>query len=93
MTVSEHKHDYSPQRTGTTIYVSRFGDNTDGRTWTTAFTAVQAGLDAIPDDGGGHRIIVRPDTYMEANLHPAHPGAEGSYNLLDVDFDVDVDGL
>jgi len=87
MTSSMNGTGYTPQRTGTTIYVSRLGDNSDGRSWTTAFTTVQAGLDAIPDNRGGHRVVVRPDTYMEANLHPAFPGAEGSYNLFDVDFD------
>jgi len=30
---------------------------------------------------------VRPDHYTEANLHPAHPGAKGSYNVLIGDHD------
>lgn len=74
-------------RVGTTFYVSKLGDNTDGLTWATAFNEVQTALDSIPDGKGGHRIIVRPDTYMEANLLPAHPGAEGAYNELIGDFD------
>ena len=41
----------------------------------------------MPDDRGGHRIVVRPDTYPEANLHPAHKGAAGSYNVLIGDVD------
>ena len=39
----------------------------------------------MPNAAGGHRILVRPDTYFEANLHPAHQGAEGAYNLLEGD--------
>ncbi len=74
-------------RRGVTLHVSKLGDNSDGLSWATAFTTVQAALDAIPDDAGGHRIFVRPDTYMEANLSPAHPGAAGAYNLLVGDVD------
>ena len=36
---------------------------------------------------GGHRVIVRPDTYMEANLYVPYSGAQGSYNLLIGDTD------
>lgn len=72
---------------GTTYYVSKLGDNTDGLTWTTAFASIQTALDAVPDDRGGHTIVVRPDTYMEANLAPAHPGAAGAYNTLVGDWD------
>jgi hypothetical protein len=74
-------------RRGVTLYVSRLGDNSDGRTWQRAFTTIQAALDAIPDDAGGHRIIVRPGTYAEANLYPAHRGAAGAYNVLEGDWD------
>ncbi|HOZ49240.1 MAG TPA: hypothetical protein PLO37_16170 [Candidatus Hydrogenedentes bacterium] len=74
-------------RLGTTRYVSKLGDDSDGLSWATAFTSVQKALDAIPDERGGYRIIVRPDTYMEANLLPAHPGAEGAYNELVGDYD------
>ena len=73
--------------TGVTLYVSKLGDGSDGRTWATAFRDIQAALDAIPDDRGGHRIIVRPDTYLEANLSPAFKGAEGAYNELVGDID------
>ena len=52
-----------------------------------AFRTIQAALDAVPDDQGGHQIIVRPDTYVEANLAPAHQGASGAYNALIGDFD------
>jgi hypothetical protein len=41
----------------------------------------------VPDANGGHRVIVRPDTYMEANLFPAHRGASGAYNELVGDTD------
>ncbi|MHB9108165.1 MAG: glycoside hydrolase family protein [Armatimonadota bacterium] len=69
------------------LYVSKLGDNTDGRSWQTAFHTIQQALLAVSDDRGGHRVIVRPDTYMEANLYPAFKGAEGAYNELVGDFD------
>ena len=72
---------------GTTLHVSKLGDDTDGLSWNTAFRTVQAALDAIPDDRGGHIIVVRPDTYVEANLFPANPGAAGAYNRLIGDWD------
>ncbi|MCE5240938.1 hypothetical protein LLH23_20955 [bacterium] len=70
-----------------TLHVSKLGNNTDGASWATAFTTIQAALAAIPDDQGGHRVLVRPDTYFEANLFPAHPGAAGAYNELIGDVD------
>jgi hypothetical protein len=70
--------DYTGHK-GTTLYVSKLGDDSDGSSWEKAFTTIQAGLSAVPDDKGGHRVIIRPDTYPEANLHPAHRGAAGSY--------------
>jgi len=70
-----------------TLYVSKLGDNSDGSSWERAFNTIQAALDAIPDDRGGYRIVVRPDTYFEANLAPAHRGAPGRYNELVGDFD------
>lgn len=72
---------------GVTLYVSKLGDGSDGRSWRTALPTVQAALDAVPDDQGGHTIVIRPDTYMEANLFPAHPGAAGAYNRLVGDVD------
>lgn len=72
---------------GTTLYVSKLGDNSSGASWAKAFHSIQAALDAIPDDKGGHRVIVRPDTYIEANLSVAYPGAEGAYNELIADYD------
>jgi len=77
----------SARRTGVTLYVSRKGDNTSGLSWRSAFHSIQAALNAIPDDRGGHRIIIRPDTYTEANLFPAHKGARGAYNVLLADTD------
>jgi alpha-L-fucosidase len=74
-------------RQGLTIHVSKLGDNTDGLSWATAYTTVQAALDHVPDAQGGHRVFIRPDTYMEPNLTVPHPGAEGSYNLLIGDTD------
>ena len=72
---------------GITLYVSKLGDNTTGRSWAKAFHTIQAALSAVPDALGGHRIVVRPDTYAEANLFPAHQGAAGAYNLLVGDCD------
>jgi hypothetical protein len=69
-----------------TFHVSKLGDGSDGSSWAKAYRTIQAALDAVPD-GGGHRILVRPDTYPEANLAPAHRGAPGSYNTLEGDFD------
>ena len=74
-------------RAGVTLYVSKTGDNSDGRSWAGAFHTIQAALDAVPDDRGGHRVIVRPDHYMEANLETGHKGAAGAYNLLIGDID------
>jgi hypothetical protein len=74
-------------RKGTTIYVSKLGDNSDGSSWAKAFRTIQAALLAVPDNQGGHRIVIRPDTYDEANLYPAFKGAAGSYNLLIGDGD------
>jgi len=69
-----------------TLHVSKLGDGSTGLTWATAFRTIQAALDAVPA-GGGCRIVVRPDTYMEANLFPAQPGALGAYNELIGDTD------
>ncbi len=74
-------------RAGTAIYVSKQGDNSDGSTWERAFHTIQAGLDAVPDGQGGHRVLIRPDTYIEANLAPAFTGAAGAYNELVGDRD------
>jgi hypothetical protein len=72
---------------GVTLYVSKAGDDSDGRSWNTAFRTIQKALDGVPDDEGGHRIVIRPDTYIEANLAPAHKGAASAYNELIGDFD------
>jgi hypothetical protein len=72
---------------GRTLYVSKLGDNSDGSSWARAYTTVQAALSAVPDERGGHRIILRPDTYFEAMLFPAQKGAAGRYNELVGDVD------
>jgi len=72
---------------GVTLYVSKLGDNSDGRSWQRAFHTIQASLDAIPDSKGGHRILIRPDTYAEANLYSARKGAPGAYNVIEGDWD------
>jgi hypothetical protein len=74
-------------RSGTVLYVSKLGNNSDGLSWANAFRTIQAALSAVPDAQGGHRIVVRADTYMEANLYPAHKGAVGAYNILESDYD------
>lgn len=74
-------------RKGRLLYVSKQGDNSDGSTWAKAFRTIQAALSAVPEAQGGHRIIIRPDTYVEANLYPAHKGAAGAYNVLVGDVD------
>jgi hypothetical protein len=76
-----------PARAPVTLHVSKLGDNSDGLSWQTAFHSIQKALDTVPDDRGGHKIIIRPDTYMEANLAPSHKGAAGAYNSLIGDFD------
>ena len=78
--------DYAGRR-GATIYVSKLGDGSDGRSWKTAFKTIQAALSAVPDDQGGHQIVVRPDVYQESNLAPSKMGAAGAYNALICDFD------
>ena len=65
----------SEHHPGLTLYVSKLGDDSDGRSWRTAFRTIQAALNAVPDDLGGHRVIIRPDTYAEANLDSKHKGA------------------
>ncbi|MBN1581704.1 MAG: hypothetical protein JXA89_13450 [Anaerolineae bacterium] len=69
------------------LYVSKLGDDSDGSSWQKAFHTIQRALLAVPDDQGGHRVVVRPDTYVEANLYPAHHGAAGAYNELVGDHD------
>ncbi len=69
------------------LFVSKLGDNSNGSSWQKAFHTIQAALSAIPDDKGGHRVIIRPDTYVEANLHSDHPGAKMAYNELLGDSD------
>jgi len=69
------------------IFVSKLGDGTDGSSWDKAFHSIQRALLAVPDAKGGHRVVVRPDTYREANLYTERQGVEGSYNELVGDFD------
>ena len=71
---------------GVTLYVSKAGDNSDGSSWKKGFHTIQAALLAVPDDKGGHKVIVRPDTYIEANLYPSQKGAAGAYNVLVGDY-------
>lgn len=74
-------------RKGSVIYVSKLGNNSDGSSWKNGYHTIQAALSAIPDEKGGHQILIRPDTYVEANLYPAFKGAQNSYNLLIGDSD------
>lgn len=75
------------ERRAAVLYVSKLGDNSDGSSWQKAFHTIQAALEAVPDDKGGHRVVVRPDTYPEANLHPAQKGALNAYCTLEGDWD------
>ncbi len=75
--------DPTPRRT---IYVSKIGGRGDGSSWANPLPTIQEALDAVPA-GGGCRIVVRPDTYFEANLFPAAKGAAGAYDELVGDFD------
>lgn len=68
-------------------FVSKLGDNSDGLSWATALHSLQAALERVPDANGGHRVLVRPDTYAEANLCPTFRGAARAYNALLGDFD------
>lgn len=70
-----------------TLYVSKLGNNTDGSSWSRAFNTIQSAFDAIPDASGGHKVIVRPDIYMEANLYVPFAGAQGRYNEIVGDTD------
>jgi hypothetical protein len=70
-----------------TLYVSKLGDDTSGLSWAHAFNTIQKALGALPDAGGGHRIMVRPDTYFEHDLFPSQKGAAGRYNELIGDTD------
>ena len=86
ITIDPSAPDYKGRR-GTSIYVSKSGNNSDGSSWTKAYNTIQSALSAIPDDKGGHMIIIRPDTYVEANLFTAYKGAQEAYNLLIGDSD------
>ena len=86
--VDPSAQDYSGRK-GNVLYVSKLGNNSDGKSWKRAFNSIQAALSAVPDDQGGHRIIIRPDTYVEANLSTAFKGAKGSYNLITGDTNGD----
>jgi len=87
VTLSAQEVPTQKERKGITLYVSKLGDNTDGSSWQKAFNTIQKALLAVPDDRGGHRIIIRPDTYLEANLYASQKGAIGAYNELVGDFD------
>ncbi|MBQ9813111.1 MAG: hypothetical protein IJM54_07330 [Thermoguttaceae bacterium] len=69
------------------VYVSKLGNDVDGKTWATAYRSVQKALDSVPDAEGGVRIVVRPDRYFEPNLLPGRSGKKDAYNELIGDFD------
>jgi len=74
-------------RNSVTLYVSKLGDNSDGSSWRKAFQTIQSALNAVPDARGGHHIVIRPDTYDEANLYPPYAGAPDAYNVIEGDWD------
>ena len=86
ISVDPSSKDYKGRK-GTTIYVSKSGNNSDGSSWKKGYHTIQVALSAIPDDKGGHIIIVRPDTYVENNIYTAFKGAKGAYNLITGDSD------
>ena len=75
------------EKVRTNIYVSLLGDDSDGKSWKTAYRSIQKALDSIPDVNGGYRVVIRPDTYFEANLLPKFSGVKGQYNELIGDVD------
>ena len=75
------------EKKGATLFVSKLGDGSDGSSWNRAFRTIQDALNVVPDDRGGHRVLIRPDTYPEANLFPARKGAFRSPNILQGDCD------
>lgn len=83
----ERQFSYDRISTVKVIYVSKLGDNSDGSNWRKAYHTIQAALSAVPDEKGGYKIIIRPDTYTEANLYPSYKGAAGSYNEMTGDYD------
>ena len=85
-TIDPSAPDYKGRK-GRTIYVSKSGNDSDGSSWKKGYHTIQAALSAIPDDKGGHMIIVRPDTYVENNIYTAFKGAKGAYNLITGDSD------
>src|SRR5659263_694308 len=56
-TVDPSSSDYTGRR-GENIYVSKLGNNSDGSSWVKAFHTIQAALTAIPDEKGGHTILI-----------------------------------
>jgi len=74
-------------RKGYVIYVSKLGNNSNGSSWDKAYHTIQTALSAVADEKGGYVIVIRPGTYVEANLYTAYKGAKGSYNLLVGDTD------
>ena len=68
------RHLGAAERQGVTIYVSKQGDNTDGSSWQKAFHTIQRALDAVPDNRGGHKIVVRP--VVRSNIFSAPPGSK-----------------
>ena len=71
--VDPSAQDYSGRK-GNVLYVSKLGNNSDGKSWKRAFNSIQAALSAVPDDQGGHRIIIRPDTYVRQIFPPLLKG-------------------
>ena len=54
-----------------TLFVSKLGDDSNGSVpGHTPSARSKVRSSALTDDHGGWRIVIRPDTYMEANLLP-----------------------
>lgn len=74
-------------RKGITVYVSMYDNNTNGSSWKMGHQNIHAAFSAIPDDKDGRKVMIRPDTYEEANVFTANKGAKGAYNLIVGDTD------
>ena len=66
-----------------TLYVSPNGTGTDGKTWTTAYTTIQAALDAASTDADDlTQIVIGPHTTYYNILTTGDPTWTGNYELV-----------
>jgi len=66
-----------------TLYVSPNGTGTDGKTWTTAYTTIQAALDAASTDADDlTQIVIGPHATYYNILTTGDPTWTGNYELI-----------